>query len=264
MRNVAAHASEPLSELLLLGREQLAHRAGRHAVSGAPGDSSERAEVAGEQFAGPEREWLVLGLVSLQVRSRPFEQQPPGLVGAAGEGDAQRLDLPGARAKRRDRGGQLDGAIAVGARQGQQVLHGGVGYELAGAHQLLDGVGQRANQPEPAAHPAAASVEALSQLLDAELEPLPQLVQQPPLLEGAVALGVAHEPSEKQGLVLGQLPADGAHQVLAKPLQGTNAFVAVDEHVSTVLGGHHHDGKLLAVPRQRGEHPLVTRRTGGA
>ena len=120
--------------------------------------------------------------------------------------------------------------LRVGARQRDQVFHRRVGRELAALDVVLDRRRQFLDQRQAPAHPARRAREAPAQVLERQLEPDGELVQQPPLLQRRRALAGAHQPVQDQRLGLAEIPARAGHQVPAEPAQRPHAFVAVHQH----------------------------------
>jgi hypothetical protein len=152
---------------------------------------------------------------------------------------------------------ELQAGGSIGARQGHQVLHRRVGHELAPAHALLDLLRQLGDEREAATDPARALVEATRQLLLRQTESLPELAQQPCLLERVIAAGRAHQPLEHQCLGLTELPARHEHRVGLQLPERAQPLVPVHHDRSAAFATDHHDRRLLAVLRQRRQQALL-------
>jgi hypothetical protein len=72
------------------------------------------------------------------------------------------------------------------------------------------------HQRQPAAHPALAPVESFRQRLFPQIESLPQLVQQPPLLQRVRSL--FFDISAKSGASRSPIPVEADHQFRSKPI----------------------------------------------
>jgi hypothetical protein len=76
--------------------------------------------------------------------------------------------LPGAEFLVGNRLDQALAGLAVGARQGDQVLHRRVRDDLAAQHAFLDRSRQISHQAESQAHPAQASIESSRELIEGQ------------------------------------------------------------------------------------------------
>jgi hypothetical protein len=63
---------------------------------------------------------------------------------------------------------------------------------------------------------------------------------------------------EQEGFLLWEIPAGGAHQIVAELVERANPLVAIDQHEPLgVLGGEHVDRQLLPVADERCQNPTV-------
>jgi hypothetical protein len=122
---------------------------------------------------------------------------------------------------------------------------------------LLGHIRQFLHQGQSAAHPTGGPVETAPQFLQCHAEPIPQLPQQPPLLERAFRGGGAHQPPEQEGFLFGQIPAGGVDQVEAQGPEGPEPFETVHQDGTPGSLRHHHHRGLLADGCHRGrDRPL--------
>ena len=251
---------EAAGEVVPLGRRERDCCALAQPLQGAPRHGREHLEVMQELLGG------ALGLARagppvlpprLENQQRIAEHERARLRAPAAVGRDQLSDLPAREPPASDRAGEALTLAAVGARQGDQVLHCRVRNELSAKHPLLDRLGQVPDQAEAPAHPARAAVEPPGQFVQGEREAQVQLPQPQPLLEGALLRARTHQPSQKKSLGLVQLPAGGPQRVEPEPVHRAGPLVAVHDDVPLgfVRRGHHHDRHLLSVLGQRGHEP---------
>lgn len=146
----------------------------------------------------------------------------------------------------------------VGARHGQQVLHGRVSPNLALPHVLLNRCGELLHQAQPPGHPARTAVEAPGQGLQIQAKAAVQLREQPALFERRLRFGLAQRAVEDQGFRLVHRPHRGLDRVATQSPQGAHTLVAVDHHEAAPLARrHHHDRDLLAPLGQRAQQPSL-------
>jgi hypothetical protein len=137
-------------------------------AQGAARDRSQHVEVP-QQLIGRCKGRGIRGAPALlaraQVQLRVAQHQLARLGRARAVALVQLADLARAQALARDRRGETQGILTVGARQRQQVSHRRVRVQLTTSHPMLDLLGKLAHQAQTSADPAAAAVKALSQLL---------------------------------------------------------------------------------------------------
>ena len=144
-------------------------------------------------------------------------------------------------------GGHSLAVVQVEARDWYQKLHGQVGGELAFAHLLLEGLGEKIHQGQPPRHPTEATIKAARQLLLSIAVALLQLRQQPSFFQRRFVRREAQGAVQHQGLGFAQRPDHRFHRVTAQLLEGRQALVTVDDHIAVQLAGgrHHHNRRLL-------------------
>lgn len=138
-----------------------------------------------------------------------------------------------------------------------QVLHGQMRGDLALAHLLLDGLGEKLDQSQPPRDPTEAAVQAAGQFRLVIAEALLQFGQQPALFQRGFRLGPAPGAVQQQSLGGAHRPDHCFDRVLSQLLERGDALEAVDDQVAAGLTvvGHHHDGRLLAAFGERGQQP---------
>ena len=156
-------------------------------------DDPDQVEVLEQLLVGRGRgQGLALHLAArLQEQQRVLEHTGTQGRVAVAPGFPELTDLPRAQPVAGDRGAEGLARLTIGARHGQQVLHGGVGADLAPAHLLLDRLRQVLHQPQSPRDPARAAIEASGQGLDIHSEALVQLGEKPALFEGRFRLRAA-------------------------------------------------------------------------
>lgn len=149
--------------------------------------------------------------------------------------------------------------VPVGARQGDEVLGGRVRDDLAGADRLLHGIGQLADQSQPAADPTEGPVEPASEFLQGESEPASELREEPGLFQGRLRASLSKRSSQKEGVGLGKVPAGGPDQIVLETQQRADALVAVDDDGRTGGGvpGDDDDGDELSHLGDRGHESFL-------
>ncbi len=152
-------------------------------------------------------------------------------------------------------GGHPLAVVQADARDWYQKLHGYVGGELALAHLLLEGLGEKVHQGQAPRHPTEAAIKAARQLLLSIAVALLQLRQQPTFFQRRFVGGEAQGAVQYQGLGFAHRPDHRFHRVPAQLLEGRQALVTVDDHIAVHLAGgrHHHNRRLLPDFRQRGQ-----------
>jgi len=156
----------------------------------------------------------------------------------------------------RDRLRQGLAVLTLRPRQRHQVLHRRLGRDETRADVLLHRVGQDLDQREPLGHPPDAPVEPLRQILQTQGK-IPQLLEQPGLLDRRLRVRCSQGAVEDQGLRFAHVPRRRTDRVLPQASQQTYALVAVDHLVPAriLAKRHHHDRHLLALLRERGQQP---------
>jgi hypothetical protein len=189
-----------------------------------------------------------------QAQDQPGVGQHEGLRRrrARDVGLVQAADLARRESMGRDRVGELDTGLRLGARQRHEVLHRGMGHDPSLADVLLDRGRQRAHQVEAPRHPAHAAIEPPRQHVEREPVVLPQGPQEPALLEHAVGgLGLEQLPQD-QRVGFAQVPLHGRDRVPVQTAETADAFVPVNHDVRR-RPVHDHDRHLLADVGQRGQ-----------
>jgi hypothetical protein len=133
--------------------------------------------------------------------------------------------------------------------------------DRAAAYLLLHTLRKQFDQSHPPRYPTRAAIKTAGQLLQPIAEALLQFHQQPAFFERRFVVAATHGPIQKQGLRLAQRPDHRLHRVPAQLLERRDPLVAVDHQVTIrLLGGNHHDGRLLTAGRQRRQQPPLTLR----
>jgi len=147
-------------------------------------------------------------------------------------------------------------------RHWRQKLHGHLRRDLPLPHLLLNRLRQNLHQRQSPRHPAHAAIEAAGQLLQPVAEALFQFRQQPAYFQCSLLFGEAQRAVQQYRRGLAQRPHHRFHRVSPQLLQRRDPLVTIDDHVTIRLpfGRHHHDGRLLAGLRQRGQQPPLPRR----
>jgi hypothetical protein len=96
-----------------------------------------------------------------------------------------------------EHGGHALAVAQADARDRYQEFHGDVGGELALAHLLLEGLGQKIHQGQAPRHPTEAAIKAARQLLLSIAVALLQLHQQPGLFQRRLVWGEAQRAIEQ-------------------------------------------------------------------
>ena len=142
-------------------------------------------------------------------------------------------------------------------RHWRQKLHGHLRRDLPLPHLFLNRLRQNLHQRQPPRHPAHAAIQAAGQLLQPVAEALFQLRQQPAHFQRGLRFREAQRAVQQYRRGLAQWPHHRFHRVPPQLLQRRDSLVAIDDHVTIrlIFGRHHHDGRLLARFRQRGQQP---------
>ena len=112
-----------------------------------------------------------------------------------------------------DCGSQSLARLAIGARHGHEVLHGGVGADLALADSLLHRLGELLDQAKTPRNPAHAAIESPGEILNVHPEAPVQLAEQPSLLKRRLRLGLAQRTAEHERVDLAHRPNRGLDRV---------------------------------------------------
>jgi hypothetical protein len=153
--------------------------------------------------------------------------------------------------------------VQADARDRHQKLHGHVGGDSALTHLLLDDLRQKIHQGQPSRDPTQAAIKATRQLFLSVAVALLQLRQQPTFFQRRLVWGEAQRAVQHQGFGFAQWPDHRFHRVPAQLVEGRQALVTVDDHITVHLADdrHHHDRRLLPHFRQRGQQlPLPSGR----
>jgi hypothetical protein len=153
------------------------------------------------------------------------------------------------------RGGEALAVLGAGARHRHQELHRHLSRDRALAHLLLHALGKQLDQGQPARYPTEAAVKPACQLLYTVPEVLLQFRQQPGFFQRRLALTPAQRTVQHQSLGLAQRPDHRLHRVPAQLFERRQTLVAVNDQVTVGLAGegYHHNRRLLARGRQRGQ-----------
>ncbi len=127
----------------------------------------------------------------------------------------------------------------------QQVFHHRLRGQAAGAHVLLHGVRDLAHQAEVPRDPARATSQPARQVLAAEAVVLPELHEQPAVLERARRFATPARALHDQRLRHAERPHHHRYRVARETTQRSHALVPVDHYEPAGLL-HHHDRHLLA------------------
>ncbi len=162
----------------------------------------------------------------------------------------------------RENGGHPLAVFQTLARHWSQKLQRHLRRDLSLPHLLLNRLRQNLHQRQPPRYPAHAAIEAAGQLLQSVAEALLQLRQQPAHFQRRLLFGEAQRTVQQYRRGLAQRPHHRFHRVSPQLLQRRDSLVAIDDHVTIrrPFGRHHHDGRLLAGFRQRGQQPPLPRR----
>lgn len=246
-------------QLRALLRRERARRLGE-APQRAARDGSEQIEILEQLLRGQWRRRLVLHLsVGLEKQERLGEHTRTQARRALTPGPVELSYFLGAQLVAGDGGTQDRTSLFVGARHGQQVLHGRVSPDLALPHVFLNAGRELLHQAQPPRHPARTAVEAPGQRLQIQTKAAMQLREQPALLERRLRFGLAQRAVEHQGFRLVHRPDRGHDGVATQAPKGAHALVPVDHHEAARLleCRHHHDRDLLASLGQRPEQPSL-------
>jgi len=148
------------------------------------------------------------------------------------------------------------------ARHRRQKLQRHLRWDLPLPHLLLNRLRQNLHQRQSPRHPAHTAIKAAGQLLQPVSEALLQLRQKPAHFQRRLRFGEAQRAVQQYRRGLAQRPHHRFHRVSPQLLQRRDPLVTVDDHVTMrlIFGRHHHDGRLLAGFRQRGQQPPLPRR----
>ena len=150
-------------------------------------------------------------------------------------------------------------ALAIGqAHLGhrRQILRSHLCRDLALPHLLLDALWQPLNQRQPPRHPTDAAIKLPRQLFQSVAATLFQFGQQPAFLQHRQMRAHLDRTDQHQCLGRRQRPDHGFNGIAPELFKGGDPFVAVDHHIQGgLIGGHHHDRRLLPRRRQRCHQP---------
>jgi hypothetical protein len=225
---------------------------------GAIHDRGRHLQIA-QQFGMRRRALLPL---RFEEQLRRLQQPLADRARTLAPGGVQLAGFAHLRAALREDGGHPLAVIQTLACYWRQELHGHLRRDLPLPHLLLDRFRQNLHQRQPPRHPAHAAVEAPGQLLQPVAEALLQCRQQPAHFQSRLRFGEAQRAVQQYRGGLAQRPHHRFHRVPPQLLQRRDPLVAIDDHVTIrlIFGRHHHDGRLLARFRQRGQQPPLPRR----
>lgn len=143
--------------------------------------------------------------------------------------------------------GKTFARVTVGARHGNQVLHGRPCSDLSVANMLLDRFRQLLHQRQPSGNPRWTPIESQGKILQAEAKAAVQLRQQPSLLDRRLSFRRTLGPVQNQRLGFVHVPNRCPYRVATETPQGTDSLVAVDNKKSVRFSrqSDDHDGHLL-------------------
>ena len=152
-------------------------------------------------------------------------------------------------------GGESLAVLGAGARHRHQELHRHLGRDGTLAYLLLHALGKQLDQGQPTRYPTGAAIKPACQLLQTVPEVLLQFRQQPAFFQRRLALTPTQRTVQHQSFGLAQRPDHRLHRVPAQLFERRQALVAVNDQVTVGLAGegHHHNRRLLARGRQRGQ-----------
>ena len=215
---------------------------------GAPRHGAEDVEIADQGFGcgrvrpDPQRGGVI---GEPQHEQRIGEHEGSRRRGAAAVVLIEPPQLPGREAMRSHRLPEAHTILLVGARQRDEIFHGGVRGDEALADVLLNRVRERADQTEATRDPADTAIEASRHLVERQPVLLVQGAEQPRLLEDVLDRISLEEMAKDQGLAGRHVPDDRGDRIAVQPVQAAHAFVAVHHEVPRVAG-HDDDRQLLA------------------
>lgn len=251
----------PSAQLIALGRGDLGGQA--PPLAQRPPRPGEQAIEMVQQALQRVRGLLLLQLaLDLQVQPRILDQALANLRRRVAPGGIQRGDLAALELLLGDRLREAFTRLAVDARQRHQRPHRRLRRDLSAPDPLLDRRREILHQSQVARDPTGAPVETSRELLLAPTRAARQLRQQPPLLQGRVAGGVAQAALQDQRLGLAQVPQRRLDRVVVQALQRPKPLVAIDDHVALrgLAVAHDDDRLLLSVGLQRQQQPTLTLR----
>ena len=246
----AASAFHPVLRLFLLPAVHLRQGFGKP-PAGALQNGNRHLQIAIESGRGRTgSRWLPL---RFQKQFRLGQDALANHARAFAPGGIELPGLPCTEVMLGERRGHPLAIVQLDARHRHEKLHSQVRRNLALAHLLLDGVGEKFHQRQAPRHPTRAAVEAARQLLQRVAKAPLHLRQQPALFERAFVLAESQRPIQEQSFGFAHRPDGGFDCVPAQLLERRDALVTVDHHVAAavVRGGDHDDGRLLAALSQR-------------
>jgi len=223
-----------------------------------PSQSSHEIEIPQQLLRGTHRRGMLFFQLPLrpQEKLRVLHDPAPHVPGPLAPGPDEIADLAAGEAVLRDRLCERLAVLALATRQRHQVLDRRLRRDHTAADVFLDRSGQDLHQRQPLGHPAHAPVKPLRQILQAQGK-IPQLQEQPGLLDRRLCLHRPQRPHEDQGLRLAHVPHRRRDGVLPQASQETHTLAPVDHLVAAgiLAKGHHHDRHLLSLLGERGEKP---------
>lgn len=169
--------------------------------------------------------------LDLQIQPRVLDQALADLRRRVAPGGIQRGDLAALELVLDEPFTEPLTRLGVDTRQRHQGLHRRLGRDLPAADLLLDRRWQILHHSQAPRDPGRAAIEAPGQLLLAPPGAARQFRQQPSLLEGRIARGVAQATLQDQRLGFAQVPQRCLHRVVLQALERPKSLVAVDDHV---------------------------------
>jgi|HubBroStandDraft_6_1064221.scaffolds.fasta_scaffold22779_6 hypothetical protein len=195
-------------------------------------------------------------MLGLQKQLWLFEQTLPKHRAALFPGGVQFCCLPRAEVMP---GKSVGHPLAIGAAQfgyRRQVLRRHMRRYLAFADLLLDAFRQPVNQGQPPRHPPDPAVKLSRQFFNSVPAMFLEFGQQPALFQGRQARTHLDRSGQHQRLGCRQRPDHRFDGIVPELLERGDPFVAVDDLVLIgLVGGHHHNRRLLSVGRKRRHQP---------
>lgn len=230
----------------------------RQAAAGTIGDGEDHGQIAPQLLGGGCR-WRRHLLVYFQEQLRRIENAPAYRRGRIAPCRVQFTGLAAAEAMPGKHIGHALTIVAADTGHRRQILHSGMGGDLAVADPPLHGVRNLFDQRQPAGDPTEAAIEPARQILQAVAEALFQFLKQPALFQRRFACGQAHRLLQHQGFGVAHIPNDPVDGVAAELLQGCDAFESIDYSIAAGtfgIGGDHNRG-LLSRTRHRRQQPVL-------
>jgi len=195
----------------------------------------------------------------LQKQLRLIQQPLANRRGGRAPGGIQLSRFTAAQAMPRKSLRHAPAVFRTAPRHRHQELHRHMRRDRAAAHLLLHALRKQLDQSHPPRHPTRAAIKTAGQLLQSIAEALLQLHQQPALFQRRLVIATAHGTIQKQGLRFAQRPDHRLDRVPTQLSERRHPLVAVDDQVMLrLLGGDHHDRRLLAAGSQRCQQAPMT------